>query len=109
MGRRDDEREASGIPEEVKAGLDELFEAFSGLRFPNPAMLSLADLALAEYRLAERSIDRKHWHGQLLAVARVCQEFDTGKRDDKPSGDGLEIVHHNEGGHERGPEGDGDE
>lgn len=106
MGRRNDEKLDDEVPQEVVTALDELFEAFGRLRFPNRAMVVLAELALSEYRLARRSIDRKHWHGQLVAVAKVCQEFSS-ERGESSADDELGVVSHDdEGGDEREHGGD---
>ena len=104
MGRREEETQDVKLPAEVADALDDLLLAFDECKFPNRAMVVLADLALTEYRLATRSIDRKHWHGQLVAVAKVCQEYGQGSDDDSAGrGDELEVVTH-EGGNERDAE-----
>lgn len=97
MGRRADETEVEKLPAEISDALDDLFEAFGNLRFPNKAMVVLAELALTEYRLAVRSIDRKHWHGQLVNVAKVCAEFDKGTADEPKNDHDLEAVVHEDG------------
>lgn len=97
MGRRADETEVEKLPQEISEALDDLFEAFGNLQFPNKAMVVLAELALTEYRLAVRSIDRKHWHGQLVNVAKVCAEFDKGTADKPENDHDLEAVVHEDG------------
>jgi len=105
MGRRAEEGQEAPLPQEVSEALDDLLAAFGLVKFPNQAMVVLADLALCEYRLATRSIDRKHWHGQLVSVARACQEFGQGGDESgTPRGDDFAVVNH-EDGNERPNEG----
>jgi len=78
MGRRVDEKVVTALPDEIDEALTDLVDAFGEVIFPSRAMECLADLALLEYRLSERPIDRKHWHGQLVTVAKACAELDRG-------------------------------
>lgn len=86
MGRRVDEAEVTALPDEIDEALTELVEAFGEVTFPSRAMECLADLALLEYRLSERPIDRKHWHGQLVTVAKACAELARSTRGKDTSG-----------------------
>lgn len=104
MGRRDDEKVQEPLPEAVDEVLDDLHEAFAEVRFPNLAMQVLAELALVEYGLASRAMDRKGWHQQLLQVARACAEMDNrGTGQDRSSRDEVGVAVHDEGEYERQP------
>jgi hypothetical protein len=77
MGRRPTDDTPSDPPAgEVLRLLGEVERSFEAVGYPNAAMRSLAALAMAEYRLADRTIDRRQWHQQLLSVARACRPED---------------------------------
>ena len=83
MGRREAEDVADeDLPAEVRAALQGVGVALGGIGYNNAALRALAALALVEYRLAVRAVDRRQWHQQLLQVARAAQPT-AGKQEDK--------------------------
>lgn len=58
--------------EEVLSQMQAVEGAFAEVGYPNRAMQALAELAMLEYRKADRAIDRSKWFSSLLQVAKVC-------------------------------------
>jgi len=73
MGRRVKEvEEVEESDAEVLSQLHSVEGAFAEVGYPNRAMQALAELAMLEYRKADRAIDRSKWFSSLLQVAKVC-------------------------------------
>lgn len=73
MGRR--EKDVETVVEtdaEVLSQLQGVEKAFAEVGYPNVALRGLAELAMLEYRKADRAIDRSKWFSSLLQVAKVC-------------------------------------
>ena len=73
MGRR--EKVVENVVEtdaDVLAQLRSVEKAFADVGYPNVALRGLAELAMLEYRKADRAIDRSKWFSSLLQVAKVC-------------------------------------
>lgn len=73
MGRR--EKVVEDVVEtdaDVLAQLRSVEKAFADVGYPNVALRGLAELAMLEYRKADRAIDRSKWFSSLLQVAKVC-------------------------------------
>jgi hypothetical protein len=73
VGRR--EKDIESVTEsdaDVLAQLSSVEKAFADVGYPNVAMRGLAELAMLEYRKADRAIDRSKWFSSLLQVAKVC-------------------------------------
>lgn len=73
MGRR--VKEVEDVVEtdvEVLSQMQAVEGAFAEVGYPNRAMQALAELAMLEYRKADRAIDRSKWFSSLLQVAKVC-------------------------------------
>lgn len=73
MGRREkDVEEIVETDADVLAQLRSVEKAFADVGYPNVALRGLAELAMLEYRKADRAIDRSKWFSSLLQVAKVC-------------------------------------
>ena len=73
VGRR--EKDVENVEQsdvEVIAQLSSVERAFAEVGYPNVALRGLAELAMLEYRKADRAIDRSKWFSSLLQVAKVC-------------------------------------
>ena len=66
------ESEFTPLDAELVAGLAAVEAAFAAVGYPNPALRTLAALAMLEYGKTTRALDRSKWFGALLQVAKVC-------------------------------------
>jgi hypothetical protein len=73
VGRREkDIEDTVETDADVLAQLRSVEKAFADVGYPNVALRGLAELAMLEYRKADRAIDRSKWFSSLLQVAKVC-------------------------------------
>lgn len=73
MGRREKDVESTEeFDADVLVQLRGVEKAFADVGYPNVALRGLAELAMLEYRKADRAIDRSKWFSSLLQVAKVC-------------------------------------
>lgn len=73
MGRREkDVEDVVQSDVDVLSQLQSVEKAFAEVGYPNVALRGLAELAMLEYRKADRAIDRSKWFSSLLQVAKVC-------------------------------------
>lgn len=73
VGRREKDVEMQeDFDSDVLAQLQGVEKAFADVGYPNVALRGLAELAMLEYRKADRAIDRSKWFSSLLQVAKVC-------------------------------------
>jgi len=73
VGRREkDVEDTVETDADVLAQLRSVEKAFADVGYPNVALRGLAELAMLEYRKADRAIDRSKWFSSLLQVAKVC-------------------------------------
>ena len=73
VGRREKDVEMQeDFDADVLAQLQSVQDAFADVGYPNVALRGLAELAMLEYRKADRAIDRSKWFSSLLQVAKVC-------------------------------------
>lgn len=73
VGRREKDVEMQeDFDSDVLVQLQGVEKAFADVGYPNVALRGLAELAMLEYRKADRAIDRSKWFSSLLQVAKVC-------------------------------------